>query len=208
MPPDHFFLPFVDTLAGEETYPAGRYLEPVQLEGNTFRIDFNQAYNPYCAYGDNWSCPITPAENRLSVPIRAGEKLPQGDWLSNQLTQIMKMWILIIGVIVALVGCNPTPTTDITSTPTSISTSTPTDSYHALATFNTTQINLIRSATVSPTQSPSVAPSATGFTGLILLCQLSIALQLWFPKQPWLLLVSFRNNICRYVIQSIEHLIR
>ena len=81
MPPEHFFLPFVDTLAGDETYPAGRYLEPVQLEGNMFRIDFNQAYNPYCAYGDHWSCPITPAENRLSVPIRAGEKLPQGDWV-------------------------------------------------------------------------------------------------------------------------------
>ena len=83
----------------------------------------------------------------------------------------MKMWILITGVIVALVGCNPTPTTDITPTSTSISisisTSTPTDSYHALATFDTTQINLIRSATVSPTQSPNIAPSATGFTGLI-----------------------------------------
>lgn len=80
MPPDNYFLPFVDALAGEETYPAGRYLEPVQLEDNKFRIDFNQAYNPYCAYGDQWSCPITPAENRLSVAIRAGEKLPQGDW--------------------------------------------------------------------------------------------------------------------------------
>lgn len=80
MPPEHFFLPFVDTLAGEETYPAGRYLEPIPLEGNQFRIDFNQAYNPYCAYGDNWNCPITPAENRLSVPIRAGEKLPSSEW--------------------------------------------------------------------------------------------------------------------------------
>lgn len=83
MPPEQFFLPFVDTLAGKETYPSGRYLEPVQLEDNKFRIDFNQAYNPYCAYGDNWSCPITPAENRLSVPIRAGEKIPQGNWLGK-----------------------------------------------------------------------------------------------------------------------------
>jgi len=81
MPPDNYFLPFVDALAGEETYPAGRYLEPVQIEENRFRVDFNQAYNPYCAYGDGWSCPITPAENRLSVAISAGEKLPQGDWL-------------------------------------------------------------------------------------------------------------------------------
>lgn len=70
-----FFLPFVDSLAGEETYPAGRYLEPGPLPGNRFIIDFNLAYNPYCAYNEKWSCPITPFENRLRVPIRAGEKL-------------------------------------------------------------------------------------------------------------------------------------
>jgi uncharacterized protein (DUF1684 family) len=70
-----FFLPFVDALAGEETYPAGRYLEPEQLQDGRFHIDFNLAYNPYCAYNANWSCPITPVENRLDVPIRAGEKL-------------------------------------------------------------------------------------------------------------------------------------
>lgn len=73
--PNGFFLPFVDALAGKETYPSGRYLEPEALPDGTFRIDFNQAYNPYCAYGDGWSCPITPAENRLSVAIRAGEKI-------------------------------------------------------------------------------------------------------------------------------------
>ena len=70
-----FFLPFVDSLAGKETYPAGRYLEPEQLAGNHFLVDFNVAYNPYCAYNEMWSCPITPAENRLKVPVRAGEKL-------------------------------------------------------------------------------------------------------------------------------------
>ena len=70
-----FFLPFVDSLAGAETYPAGRYLEPEPLPGNRFLVDFNLAYNPYCAYNEMWSCPITPAENRLKVPIRAGEKL-------------------------------------------------------------------------------------------------------------------------------------
>ena len=70
-----FFLPFVDSLAGKETYPAGRYLEPEALPGNHFLVDFNIAYNPYCAYNDAWSCPITPAENRLKVPILAGEKL-------------------------------------------------------------------------------------------------------------------------------------
>lgn len=70
-----FFLPFVDSLAGGETYPAGRYLELEVLPGNRFLVDFNIAYNPYCAYNEMWSCPITPAENRLKVPIRAGEKL-------------------------------------------------------------------------------------------------------------------------------------
>ena len=70
-----FFLPFVDSLAGSETYPAGRYLEPDPLPGGRFFIDFNLAYNPYCAYNEMWSCPITPAENRLKAPIRAGEKL-------------------------------------------------------------------------------------------------------------------------------------
>ncbi|MDX1377848.1 MAG: DUF1684 domain-containing protein [Anaerolineales bacterium] len=73
---DHgYFLPFVDSLAGEETYPAGRYLEPDELPGDRFLVDFNIAYNPYCAYNEMWSCPITPAENRVNVPIRAGEKV-------------------------------------------------------------------------------------------------------------------------------------
>ena len=74
-----YFLPFVDSLAGTETYPAGRYLEPEPLPGERFLVDFNVAYNPYCAYNDMWSCPITPAENRLKVPIRAGEKLFKHD---------------------------------------------------------------------------------------------------------------------------------
>lgn len=69
-----YFLPFVDGLAGKETYGAGRYLEPQPLGKNRFLVDFNYAYNPYCAYNEMWSCPLTPAENRLKVPIRAGEK--------------------------------------------------------------------------------------------------------------------------------------
>ena len=72
---DGFFLPFVDSLASRDTYPAGRYLEPVQLDEHRFRVDFNLAYNPYCAYNEYWSCPLTPFENRLKIPIRAGEKL-------------------------------------------------------------------------------------------------------------------------------------
>lgn len=70
-----YFLPFVDSLMGVETYPAGRYLEPEELPGDRFFVDFNIAYNPSCAYNDAWSCPITPAENRLKVPVRAGEKI-------------------------------------------------------------------------------------------------------------------------------------
>ncbi|GAP11599.1 hypothetical protein BECAL_02789 [Bellilinea caldifistulae] len=70
-----YFLPFVDSLAGVETYPAGRYLEPEAIGQNQFIVDFNLAYNPYCAYNDDWSCPLTPPENHLTVPIRAGEKL-------------------------------------------------------------------------------------------------------------------------------------
>jgi uncharacterized protein len=70
-----FFLPFVDSLAGKETYPAGRYLEPEEQGDGSFLIDFNLAYNPYCAYNEMWSCPLTPFENRVKVPIRAGEKV-------------------------------------------------------------------------------------------------------------------------------------
>ena len=68
------FLPFADSLAGDETYGAGRYLEPEDVGDDRLLVDFNLAYNPYCAYNEKWSCPITPAENRLKVPIRAGEK--------------------------------------------------------------------------------------------------------------------------------------
>ena len=72
---DGYFLPFVDALANQETYGAGRYLEPEPLGDGRFLVDFNFAYNPYCAYNEFWSCPLTPFENRLKVPIRAGEKL-------------------------------------------------------------------------------------------------------------------------------------
>jgi hypothetical protein len=73
--PHGFFLPFADSLAGAETYGAGRYLEPELLPDGRLHVDFNMAYNPYCAYNELYSCPITPAENRLKVPIRAGEKV-------------------------------------------------------------------------------------------------------------------------------------
>lgn len=70
---DGYFLPFVDATAPEETYGAGRYLEPAEY-GNQLIVDFNLAYNPYCAYNERWSCPIPPRENRLAVRIEAGEK--------------------------------------------------------------------------------------------------------------------------------------
>lgn len=79
-----FFLPFADALAGKETYGAGRYLEPEQLPNGRLLVDFNYAYNPYCAYNTLFSCPLPPFENRLKVPIRAGEKLPEGDWLEHE----------------------------------------------------------------------------------------------------------------------------
>ena len=78
-----YFLPFLDAQAGKETYPAGRYLEPESLTNGKFLIDFNLAYNPYCAYNENWSCPLTPFENRLKVAIAAGEKIPSGDWANH-----------------------------------------------------------------------------------------------------------------------------
>jgi uncharacterized protein (DUF1684 family) len=69
-----YFIPFVDATAPKETYGAGRYLEPEQLENGKLYVDFNLAYNPYCAYNDKWSCPFPPPENRLKVRIEAGEK--------------------------------------------------------------------------------------------------------------------------------------
>ena len=69
------FLPFVDATCGVESYEGGRYLEPdVDVTGKCL-VDFNLAYNPFCAYGGpDWSCPIPPMENRLSVRIEAGEQ--------------------------------------------------------------------------------------------------------------------------------------
>ena len=68
-----FFLPFADATSGKETYGSGRYLEVHEFRDGRVLADFNYAYSPYCAYNDIWSCPITPFENRLPVPIRAGK---------------------------------------------------------------------------------------------------------------------------------------
>ena len=74
---DHLFIPFTDATSGEETYESGRYidLEIKDVANDKVLIDFNKAYNPYCAYvSGKYNCPIPPAENRLMVAIRAGEK--------------------------------------------------------------------------------------------------------------------------------------
>ena len=71
-----FFVPFRDATSGIETYGAGRYLDVAADEDGSVTIDFNLAYNPYCAYSDAYSCPLPPAENWLAVAIRAGEKSP------------------------------------------------------------------------------------------------------------------------------------
>ena len=68
------FIPFRDATSGDQTYGAGRYVEAHPLDGDRFELDFNTAYNPYCAYNENWSCPLPPRENWLDVPIPAGEK--------------------------------------------------------------------------------------------------------------------------------------
>jgi len=70
------FVPFVDTTSGEETYPAGRYLDVHPTATGFYAIDFNKAYNPYCAYNETYECPYPPPSNRLKVAIRAGEKKP------------------------------------------------------------------------------------------------------------------------------------
>lgn len=69
---DYLFLPFNDLTNGNETYDAGRYIDLTIPKGDSIVIDFNKAYNPYCAYNDDYSCPIPPRENDLPVEIKAG----------------------------------------------------------------------------------------------------------------------------------------
>lgn len=69
------FLAFADKTSAAETYGAGRYLDVKKVPGaKSITLDFNEAYNPYCAYNDNYSCPFPPKENMLDVEIKAGEK--------------------------------------------------------------------------------------------------------------------------------------
>jgi len=72
------FVPFTDATSNRETYGAGRYLDLDRTATGVYVIDFNTAYNPYCAYNPTYDCPVPPPQNRLPVAIRAGEKIPRG----------------------------------------------------------------------------------------------------------------------------------
>jgi uncharacterized protein (DUF1684 family) len=76
---NHLFVPFTDLTSGTETYPAGRYLDLDRNATGIYVIDFNRAYHPYCYYNPTFDCPYPPAENRLNVPIRAGERVKKMD---------------------------------------------------------------------------------------------------------------------------------
>ena len=71
---DYLFLPFSDLTSGNESYIGGKYIDLRIPKGNTIAIDFNTAYNPYCAYNHKYSCPIVPLENDLNIKILAGVK--------------------------------------------------------------------------------------------------------------------------------------
>ena len=71
---DYLFLPFLDDTNGDTSYAGGRYIESSIPEGESMEIDFNEAFNPYCAYNDKYSCPIVPRANYLPIKIEAGVK--------------------------------------------------------------------------------------------------------------------------------------
>lgn len=73
---DYLFLPFKDLSNGDGSYGGGRYMDIKldEIKGNTLELDFNKAYNPWCAYSDNFHCPIPPRKNHLAIAIKAGEK--------------------------------------------------------------------------------------------------------------------------------------
>ncbi|MFB9843023.1 DUF1684 domain-containing protein [Mucilaginibacter ginsenosidivorans] len=78
---DYLFLPFTDDTNGSETYAGGRYIDLREgdFKGNTVVIDFNKAYNPYCAFSGGYACPKPPDENHLTIAIEAGEKQFAGE---------------------------------------------------------------------------------------------------------------------------------
>ncbi len=69
------FVPFADLTSGTETYQGGRYLDLDRTASGVYDLDFNRAYHPFCVFDAKFECPLPPRENRLPMPIRAGEKL-------------------------------------------------------------------------------------------------------------------------------------
>lgn len=69
------FVPFGDLTNGAETYPGGRYLELDRTATGIYDLDFNRAFHPFCYYNPSYDCPYPPRENRLPLPVRAGEKM-------------------------------------------------------------------------------------------------------------------------------------
>lgn len=74
---NYLFLPVYDYTCPTLSYGAGRYLDLIKPKENQNEVDFNLLYNPYCAYSDRYSCPLTPDENRITVHLFAGEKKPK-----------------------------------------------------------------------------------------------------------------------------------
>ena len=72
---NRLFVPFNDLTSGTESYPGGRYMDLDRTATNIYEVDFNRAYHPYCYYNPTYECPFPPPENRLKMPVRAGEKL-------------------------------------------------------------------------------------------------------------------------------------
>jgi uncharacterized protein (DUF1684 family) len=75
---NRLFVPFGDRTNGTESYAAGRYLDLDRAPSGLYEIDFNRAYHPYCFYNDTYDCPYPPPENRLQLPVRAGERARKG----------------------------------------------------------------------------------------------------------------------------------
>lgn len=101
------FVPFRDATSGRETYGPGRYLTLELTESDDYELDFNRAFNPYCAYTDAYECGFPPAENDLPVAVRAGEKV----WSEARNPRTPS------SAVIALLPPRPTPKADSRSAP-------------------------------------------------------------------------------------------